>query len=321
MLNIINNNKDIYFNLALEEYLLRRHAEDVFMIWQSETSVVAGKHQNIMAEFNHTYVRKNNIRIARRLSGGGSVFHGPGNVNFTFIKNGEAGKLINFKFFVRPIVDFLADMGIKAEIGKRNDLLIDGKKISGNAEHIYKTRVLHHGTLLFNANLTGLNESIKANRGRYFDKAVQSNRSEVTNIYDHLSSKISTREFITRFEQFLRQRYTGSVPYQLSESEINEVKALREEKYATNDWVYGYSPDFEVKSSFIFLKREIPFSLKISKGVIKEASITGDFVCEELEFIVEKLPESYYTYESLSRILSKAKTNDKLTELFLNAIF
>ena len=157
------------------------------MLWQSEDSVVVGKHQNAMAEINYRFLQREGVPVARRLSGGGTVFHGDGNVNFTYLINGEKGKLIDFRRFVSPVVDYLATLGIPAEIGTRNDILVEGLKVSGNAEHVYRSRVLHHGTLLFGANLERPNMAIQVVPGRFTDRAVQSNRSKVTNISNYLT--------------------------------------------------------------------------------------------------------------------------------------
>lgn len=144
-------NSDPYFNLAAEEYFLKNFQEDFFMLWRSWPSVVVGKHQNALAEINHEFVRLHQIPVARRLSGGGTVFHDPGNVNFTFIRNVANISEVNFKIFTIPVIEALKKLGVEAYTTGRNDLLIDGKKISGNAEHVHRNRVLHHGTLLFDS--------------------------------------------------------------------------------------------------------------------------------------------------------------------------
>ena len=230
MLSIISNTKDIYFHLAVEEFLLKNRAEEFFMLWQSEPCVVVGKHQNALAEVHHRYLRAHHIPVARRLTGGGTVYHGPGNMNFTFIRNGEQGKLVDFKKFVRPVVKFLQLKGLPATIGTRNDLLIEGLKISGNAEHVFKQRVLHHGTLLFNADLEVLNTSIRVRPGRFRDKAVQSNRSEVTNIAAWLIRPQTIDEFSDELYQFLVNEFSGS-PYQFTRSELKEIELLKATKY------------------------------------------------------------------------------------------
>ena len=140
MICIHLKNTNPFFCLAAEEYLLKNFREDIFMLWQSEDTVVVGKHQNAMAEINYPFVRENNITVARRISGGGTVFHDSGNVNFSFIKNVSSPAEISFKLFTEPVVEALEKLGIKATTSGRNDLLIEGMKISGNAEHVYKKR-------------------------------------------------------------------------------------------------------------------------------------------------------------------------------------
>src|SRR5690554_4159748 len=176
------SSRDPYFCLAAEEYLMKKFTDDIFMLWQSDDTVVIGKHQNAMGEINYRYVHEQNITVARRISGGGTVFHDSGNLNFAYIKNVSSTSEISFTRFIQPITEALGSLGITATTSGRNDLLVDGKKVSGNAQHIFKNRVLHHGTLLFNSNLQTLGSSIKVIPGLYRDKAVQSNRSIVTNI-------------------------------------------------------------------------------------------------------------------------------------------
>src|SRR5690554_1158971 len=195
MLCIRLYNNDPYFCLAAEEYLMKNFDQDIFMLWQSDATVVIGKHQNAMGEINYPYVIENGIKVARRISGGGTVFHDAGNLNFAYIKNVESPSQISFSRFVRPIVEALGKLDIKAVVSGRNDLLIDNKKISGNAEHIFKNRVLHHGTLLFDSDLTTLGKSIKVVEGKYQSKAVQSKRSTVTNILPYLKDQMSISTF------------------------------------------------------------------------------------------------------------------------------
>lgn len=276
MLCIIDNNSDIYYRLALEEFLLKRKEEDFFMIWQSEVSVVIGKHQNAMAEINFKYIKSRAIPVARRLTGGGTVYHGPGNLNFTFIRKGLAGKLVDFKLFVEPIVRYLKQSGINADVGSRNDILINGLKISGNAEHVYKNRVLHHGTLLYDANLEELGAAIKVIPGRFIDKAIQSNRSEVTNIKNYLPKPLSIDKFSARLIEFLHQYYSGSKLYTLSEHDKEEVLDLRNNKYSSDEWIYGYSPPFELNCEFIYDSKKVLVKLGIKKGEIEGCQIESE---------------------------------------------
>lgn len=243
MLCIQSRSFDPFFNLAAEEYLLRNSREEIFMLWQSNPVVVVGKHQNALAEINYRYVRANDIPVARRLTGGGTVFHDAGNVNFTFIRKGEPGKMVDFASFIAPVISFLQKLGIEAIRGLKNEILVNGKKISGNAEHVYKDMVLHHGTLLFNSDLDKLAQSIRAGSGRFIDRAVQSNRSSVANLSDCMHSPMGTGEFIDRFMQDILTSYNGKL-HTLGRSEAAAIEKIAFEKYRTWEWIYGWSPDY-----------------------------------------------------------------------------
>ncbi len=164
MLCIQSPSRDPYFNLAAEEYLLKQSTDDVFMLWQSSPVVVSGKHQNVYAEMNYRYIREKGILVARRLTGGGTVYHDPGNINFSFIRQGEAGKMVDFTGFIEPVIRFVNSLGVHASQGPKHEIMVNGKKISGNAEHVFKNRVLHHGTLLFDAALDELGLVNRAHR-------------------------------------------------------------------------------------------------------------------------------------------------------------
>ncbi|MGQ8335646.1 lipoate--protein ligase family protein [Sunxiuqinia sp. A32] len=275
-----------YFNLAAEEYLLKNFNEDIFMIWQSESSIVVGKHQNALAEINHSFVKNSQINVARRISGGGTVFHDSGNLNFTFIKTVDQIDQVNFKSFTQPIVTVLKELGIDAYTSGRNDLLIDGKKISGNAEHVFKKRVLHHGTLLFDSKLEHLKKALKVDLSRFTDKSVQSNRSEVTNISEYLSDEMTIDEFASFIFQGIKSQYKDAKEYNFSESDQTEIKKLEKEKYSTWEWIYGYSPKYSY-SNFIETKTgSIEFSFEVRKGMITTTSwegIISENLCDALD--------------------------------------
>jgi lipoate---protein ligase len=162
MLCIYNPSTEPYFNMAAEEYLLKNFSANIFMLWRNDNAVVVGKHQNSLAEINHDFVQQNNIKVVRRLSGGGTVFHDLGNLNFTFITNGEGEELVNFRKFTQPILEVLLQLGVHAKFEGRNDLTINGLKFSGNAEHVFKKRTLHHGTLLFSSKISDLTQALKS---------------------------------------------------------------------------------------------------------------------------------------------------------------
>lgn len=276
MLYVMNECTSPYFNLALEEYILKHFEEECFMLWQDAPSVIVGKNQNALSEINADYVRENNIPVVRRLSGGGAVFHDLGNLNFTFIQNDMEDSFIDFKKFTQPIIEALKKLGVAAEHSGRNDLVIDGKKFSGNAQYKYRNRILHHGTLLFSSNITDLSASLNVNKSKFEDKAVKSVESRVTNISSHLQQELSIGEFI----ELIRQQVTSQkdcVPYTLSEEDLCNVNQLVEEKYSTWDWNYGFSPAYNFKNQRKFTGGLLEAYLNVNKGTIDTIKLYGDF--------------------------------------------
>jgi lipoate-protein ligase A len=291
---------DPYFNLAAEEYFLKNFQEDFFMLWRSKPSVVVGKHQNALAEINHEFVRKSQIPVARRLSGGGTVFHDPGNVNFTFIRNVKDISEVNFKVFTVPVVAALKKLGVEAYTTGRNDLLIDGRKISGNAEHVHKNRVLHHGTLLFDSHLEALKGALKVDLTKFEDKAVQSNRSEVTNIANYLSTPISVEEFTDFLFGEICETYPDFKVYQPTALDIAAIEKLAIEKYQTWDWIFGYSPRYRFTNTIETANGAISVNLLVEKGRIAEATFSGEIQEEMAQKLTNALVGCRHDFQEVS---------------------
>jgi lipoate-protein ligase A len=287
MFCIISNNTDPYFNLAAEEYFFKEFNEDIFMLWRSEPAVIVGKHQNALAEINYNYVKNNDIKIARRLSGGGTVYHDLGNINFTFIVNGKEDQLVNFKRFIKPVLQVLHDLSVNAELKGRNNIMINNRKISGNAEHIFRERVLHHGTLLFNTRLDILNESIRVIPGRYRDKAVKSIREMVTNIEEYLHPGINILDFRDLLLKHVVTNYHNPIIYKLNNKDIEKISKLIEVKYSTWEWIYGYSPKYSLDCIYKTDIQDILFRIFVENGIIKDLEVKGIY---DNEKILLKLP-------------------------------
>ncbi|MFO7998844.1 MAG: lipoate--protein ligase [Bacteroidales bacterium] len=277
MICIQDPHTDPYFNLAAEEYVLKNFSDDCFMLWRNGPSIIVGKHQNTLAEINLEWVRQNNIKVVRRLSGGGAVFHDLGNLNFTFIMSGEDGNLVDFRKFTKPILEVLQKLDVEAKFEGRNDLTIKGMKFSGNAEHVHKQRTLHHGTLLFSAVMTDLSLALKANPLKFTDKAVKSIRSRVTNISDHLKHPMGVEEFSNKVMEHIVENHGETRFYEYTQEDIRAIEKLRDEKYSQWEWNFGYSPRYNFEKGIRSKGGYLEFHLNAEHGVITDIRIFGDF--------------------------------------------
>ena len=275
MLIINRESKDPYFNLATEEYLVKTLEEPCFMLWQNTASVIIGKHQNPLREVNMDFLKKLQIPIIRRISGGGTVYHDLGNINYSFIDMGKAETLVNFAKYSQPIIDLLQKLDVDAQLVGKSDLKIDGKKFSGNASHVYRNTVLHHGTLLYNSDLNILQESIKINNTQIIDKAVNSNRSTVTNISEHLQQDISLEKFRALLVAHIKNNFPEARFCSLSESQENKIKQLVEQKYKSWEWNFGYSPKYELISSLNIDHQQVKFKVQVTKGFLRKIESDG----------------------------------------------
>ncbi|MBN3348475.1 lipoate--protein ligase [Clostridium botulinum] len=278
---LVNKSTNPFFNLALEEYLLKNVdiKEDYFILWQNEPTIVIGKHQNTLKEINMNFVQDNNINVVRRNSGGGAVYHDLGNINFTFITKYDEKHLLDFKTFTNPVVYSLGKLNVKAELSGRNDILIDGRKISGNSQHIYKDRFLHHGTLLFNSELENLVKALNVDNDKILSKGIESIKSRVTNIKEHVKEDISMEKFKEiLIENIFIWNKNSLKEYNLTNDHINDIEKLMEEKYMTWQWNYGYSPEFNYRNSKRFQGGKLEVLLNIVEGHINECKIYGDFL-------------------------------------------
>lgn len=294
---IYNHSNDPYFNLATEEYLLKEYTQDIFMLWRNGPSIIVGKHQNTLSEINYDYVREKNIKVVRRLSGGGTVFHDLGNLNFTFIQNGRKENLVDFRKFTKPILEFLAQIGVEAKFEGRNDLTIDGKKFSGNAEHVHKDRILHHGTLLFSSEMADLTAALNVSPAKFTDKSVKSVRSRVTNISEHLPHPMGIEAFTESLMDFVTSTREDSQAYELSEKDKTEINKLVASRYGTWEWNFGYSPKYNFNRSFKSSGGHLDIYLEVKDGIIGACKIYGDFFhileVEELEQALHGLPHEF----------------------------
>ena len=270
---------DPRWNLALEEYLFTRtdRSVDYFMLWQNDNTVVVGKNQNVAEEVNEPLARREQVRVVRRLSGGGAVYHDLGNLNFTFIADARRFEQINFTRFCQPITDALRSMGVPAQISGRNDLTIGGKKFSGNAQWIQGGRVLHHGTLLFSSDLDRAARLLRAGSKDIRSAAIKSVSSRITNIRDHLAQPVTLQEFKALLcRHILGPHHPG--PISLSPQALGEVEELKRARYDTWEWNYGRSPRYQTEKAGWFSGcGYVKVSMDVEESVIRAIRFTGDF--------------------------------------------
>lgn len=320
---IFNPCTDAYFNLAVEEYLLDNVEDNVFMLWKNEPSVIVGRFQNSLAEINLDYVNEKGIKVVRRLTGGGAVFHDLGNLNFTFIDNQGQG---DFRTFTQPILELLRSLDVDARFEGRNDLMIEGQKFSGNAQCKHGKRIMHHGTLLFSTEMTDLSKALKVNQLKFVDKAVKSVRKRVTNISSHLPKPLSVDQFADLLMNYILQTRSHSYLQPFSPEEISQIERLRDEKYSTWNWNFGTSPRYDFSKMTRTKGGNLEVHLKIEKGVMEAVKIFGDFFAfkdiSELEnLLVHTAHEKNSVYNLLKNIKLEQYLLNVSVEEFIDALF
>jgi len=265
-----------------------------------------------MAELNHSFINSSKIPVIRRLSGGGTVFHDLGNVNFCFMVNGREGNLVDFKRFTTPIIEFLKELGLNAYRGEKNDIRIGNYKVSGNAERVHKNRVMHHGTLLYSTNMFWLEQAIKSNENSYTDRAIRSNRSRTINIAELLPHPMTIETFEIALSEFLT-KYHSATPLQLDDSAKRTINTLATTKYTDWNWNYGYnaSYDFRVKIDSNILV------LKVTSGIIEKVEIIQN--CSSWIHKLAKLLEGKrHDYAYLKNELGNTEYSEKIQEIIEN---
>ncbi len=304
-----NKNNHCGFYFALEEYLIKDYDynSDIFLLWSVEPTVMIGRHQVTSVEIDKDFVTKNNIHVVRRNSGGGAVYTDPGCLQFSFITSNKSHSDI-FRGKVKNIVNAVRKLGIDAEFTGRNDILANGKKFSGNAEYIYKERMVMHGTILFKTDFSNLIGSLTPDKSKLTSHAISSVKARVTNIGELL--KMNIGQF---FDFIVSEIATNKIDYKtLDINKINEYS----EKYYSDEWNYGKSPKYEISNKLKFDAGNITISVKIKNEIVKDLKINGDFFSlKKIEDLENVFIGVKYNYESFLEVLKEHRVRKYIYKL------
>ena len=288
MIGIVNPSLDPFYNQALEEYLFQNRTEqELFLLWRNRPAVIVGCYQNISQEVNLRQLKEKGIPVVRRSSGGGTVYHDLGNVNYSLMK--KRNKILEYDDFLIPVIEALRKLGIMAEKDRCSDIVIGGRKISGSAQKATGDRVLHHGTLLYNAELSLLDEITTKNKSSHIQsKASPSAICKVCNIsesWEGLGKEGYPFKEVPPIEVFMEalRDAMGAKPevLALTETEKAEVEKLCQEKYHSWDWTYGKTPHFSFEKEGIFLGEKIQIGYQVRKGRIEDFTLQSPYFSEE----------------------------------------
>jgi lipoate-protein ligase A len=314
MLTIINNETDPLYNLALEEYVLKhlKFDEDILLIWQNKESVIIGIDQNPFREVNCPFARSNKIPIYRRISGGETVYHDRGTINYTFIVKNQTDS--NSKVFKDPIIDILKGLGVKPNLEDERDLCLEDKRFSINTQTFYRDKMIHHGVIFFNTDLVKLEKVLEVPELNEFefDKVIINHKC-ITNLKEYLKNDLSVNQFKKYLLNSLIGEDLSDKQYKLDYIDKTKIKKIAKEKYSTWEWNYGESPKFIIKKEF---DNRMMITLIVEKGIINKVSIDS---FENVMALVKGLEGSRFNEKSLKEKLKICTTInvDKLIETLL----
>ncbi len=311
---------DPRLNLALEEHVLRRRPvdDDCLLFYVNAPSIIIGRNQNTIEEINPDVVDARGVRVVRRISGGGAVYHDLGNLNFSFIAPYVYGRFNRYEHFTRPVIEVLHAMGVPAELGGRNDILAGGRKISGNAQFASGGRMFSHGTLLVDSHLDDVTDALRPRPGKVESKGMKSIRSRVANISEFTAAPLTVDELRDRIlERLFGTADRARLPLlELDDADWAAVRELAERKYGTWEWNFGENPASNVQRARRFPAGEVDVRLDVQKGRIAGIRFFGDFQGrEELAGLEARLLGLPYEREAIARALHGVELGDYFGEV------
>lgn len=298
------NSFDPAYNLAFEEYILTHFREgNLLILWQNASSVIIGRNQNTVEEINPSFIDAQGIRVVRRNTGGGAVYHDLGNLNYSFITDAEGLDKNTIQLFLTPVVQALQNLGLDAQCSGRNDILVSGQKVSGTAQQVLKGRILHHGTLLFDSDVDMISGALNPDPTKFQSKSVKSVRSRVGNIRSALSADMDMQDFWKYLKEYLTKNL--ATPLALYKDDLVAIERLKQEKYDTWEWNYGKSPKCQMRCKKRWDSGLLDLQISVANGKIAEIHIFGDFLAvapvAELE---QKLVGCAYGADALETLLA-----------------
>lgn len=301
-----NNHTDPYFNMAFDEYCLEQLTidEPVFFLWQNRPSVIMGANQEVHTEVNLDYLKENNISLVRRVTGGGAVYHDLGNLNYTIVGRSDDLER-DYPEYTRIMLQALQKLGVQATMSGRNDILVEGRKVSGFAKRVCKNRLMIHGTLMFNVDIDKLTQVLCPPATKLQSKGIASVRSRVANLSEFLPDITDISLFKQHLENILSNNYADQ-EWTLSPKDIQNIELLAHEKFEKWEWIYGHSPRATLNFSEKLACGTVHIHLNISENRITSCQFGGDFIgnipTNELEDALTGLP---YDRDSISKFLEE----------------
>ena len=308
---IKNPSTNPYYNMAFDEYCLESLPidEPVFYLWQNRPAVIVGFNQEVNTEVNLDFLKKNGIDLVRRVTGGGAVFHDLGNLNYTIVGRSEDLER-DYPEYASIMAKALQSLGVPATLSGRNDILVEGRKVSGFAKRVCKNRLMVHGTLMYNVDVDVLTKVLNPSNTKLQSKGIASVRSRVANLCDYLPEIPNIQTFSNRLEEILSCN-NADTEYQLSDTDLANIQLLTDKKFATWEWNYGRSPKATLTHSSRLACGTVEIHLTLTENRISSCRFGGDFLgnlpATDLE---SALIEVIYDTENIEKRLSSFTISD-----------